>query len=380
MPKTHDENSVSLDELPSFGYQNYLKNSYSFLDIDFICDTHLENTRKQRLMSFGQISKKRFPIILLTTPLIGLMIATPIFLSTGTPIVNLPWVVLLISSFSLISWLLNIRFLKNFPRPLNAIFWKWLASTIIMVFLVSMMHTATFNLVTFNTEYVWLIRTVNITAVNTIIFIINMLIETRETKLQLENENNQLKIGQLEAQLAILKNQINPHFLFNALSSLKSLMRRDTQIAENYLMKLSDFLRISISQNKDLVSLKDELQLCGDYIALQKIRFQEGLIYETDIEQRALNAKIPFFALQSLLENALKHNSMDASHPLKIRMEAKEDKIMVSNNIQEKFSLETNSKTGLNNLNERMKIHTGEPLIITKDEQFFKVQLKLIKT
>lgn len=331
-------------------------------------------------MSFGQISKKRFPIILLTTPLIGLMIATPIFLSTGTPIVNLPWVVLLISSFSLISWLLNIRFLKNFPTPLNAIFWKWLASTIIMVFLVSMMHTATFNLVTFNTEYVWLIRTVNITAVNTIIFIINMLIETRETKLQLENENNQLKIGQLEAQLAILKNQINPHFLFNALSSLKSLMRRDTQIAENYLMKLSDFLRISISQNKDLVSLKDELQLCGDYIALQKIRFQEGLIYETDIEQRALNAKIPFFALQSLVENALKHNSMDASHPLKIRMEAKEDKIMVSNNIQEKFSLETNSKTGLNNLNERMKIHTGEPLIITKDEQFFKVQLKLIKT
>ncbi len=128
-----------------------------------------------------------------------------------------------------------------------------------------------------------------------------------------------------------------------------------------------------------MVSLKDELQLCNDYIDLQKIRFQEGLIYETDIEQSLLNDKIPFFALQSLLENALKHNSLDAAHPLKIRIEAKDEKVAVSNNIQEKFSLETNSQTGLNNLNERLKIHTGEPMIITKDKQFFKVQLKLIR-
>lgn len=330
-------------------------------------------------MTFSETTKKRLPIILLTTPLIGLMIATPIFLSTGTPIENLPWVALVISSFSLISWLLNIVFLKRFPTQLQSIFWKWLASTLAMVVLGSTLHSLTQNLINSNIKYVWLIRTVNITAVNTIIFIINILIETRETKQRLENENNQLKISQLEAQLATLKNQINPHFLFNALSSLKSLMRRNPQMAENYLMKLSDFLRVSISQNKDLVSLKDELQLCNDYIDLQKIRFQEGLIYETDIDKSSLNDKIPFFSLQSLLENALKHNSLDAAHPLKIRIEAKDEKIMVSNNIQEKFSLETNSQTGLNNLNERLKIHTGEAMIITKDAHFFKVQLKLMK-
>lgn len=330
-------------------------------------------------MTFSETTKKRLPIILLTTPLIGLMIATPIFLSTGTPIANLPWVALLISSFSLISWLLNITFLKHFPTQLQSIFWKWLVSTIIMILLVSMMHSATFNLVSFNTKYVWLIRTVNITAVNTIIFIINILIETRETKQRLENENNQLKISQLEAQLAQLKNQINPHFLFNALSSLKSLMRRNPENAENYLMKLSEFLRVSINQNKDLVSLKEELQLCNDYIDLQKIRFQEGLIFETDIDQSSLNDRIPFFALQSLLENALKHNSLDATNPLKIRIEVKNANVLVSNNIQEKFSMPTNSQTGLHNLNERIKIYTGEPMIITKNEQFFEVQLKLIK-
>ena len=330
-------------------------------------------------MSFGQILKKRFPIILLTTPLIGLMIATPIFLSTGTQISYLPWIVLLISSVSLISWLLNIVFIKHFPVALNAIFWKWLASTALMVLLGATLHSFTLKLINSDIKYVWLIRTANITAVNTIIFIINILIETHETKQRLKNENNNLKISQLEAQLAQLKNQINPHFLFNALSSLKSLIRRDTQMAENYLMKLSDFLRVSIGQNKDLVSLKDELQLCNDYIDLQKIRFQEGLIYETDIEQGALNGKIPYFALQSLLENAIKHNSLDASHPLKICIEVKDDEVTVSNNIQEKFSMENNSRTGLNNLNKRLKIYTGEPMVVTKDKQFFKVQLKLIK-
>lgn len=330
-------------------------------------------------MTFSETTKKRLPIILLTTPLIGLMIATPIFLSTGTPISHLPLVAFVIGIFSTVSWLLNILFSKYFPAQIKFLFWKWLASTILLVSLVSILQPLIYNLVSFRTEYVWLIRAVNVTAINTIIFIINMLIETRETKQRLENENNQLKISQLEAQLAQLKNQINPHFLFNALSSLKSLMRRNPTTAENYLMKLSEFLRISISQNKDLVSLKDELQLCNDYIDLQKIRFQEGLIFETYIDKSSLNDKIPFFALQSLLENALKHNSLDAANPLKIRIEVKNTNVLVSNNIQEKFSMQTNSQTGLNNLNERLKIHTGEPMIITKDAQFFKVQLKLIK-
>jgi sensor histidine kinase YesM len=159
-----------------------------------------------------------------------------------------------------------------------------------------------------------------------------MLIDTRETKLQLENENNQLKISQLEAQLAQLKNQINPHFLFNALSSLKSLMKRNPEIAEGYLMKLSNFLRISINQNKDLVLLEEELQLCNDYIDLQKMRFQEGIKYSVDIDKNALRYRIPFFALQSLLENAIKHNAISAVSPLHIRVKVKDNWVEVSNN------------------------------------------------
>lgn len=317
--------------------------------------------------------------MLITSPVIGLMIAMPIFLSTGTPITNLPFVALIITSFSLVSWSLNILFTKYFPVNLNHIFWRWLASTVLLVLLVSAVQSFIKNLVTFRTEYIWLIRSVNITAVNTIIFIINMLIDTRETKLQLENENNQLKISQLEAQLAQLKNQINPHFLFNALSSLKSLMKRNPEIAEGYLMKLSNFLRISINQNKDLVLLEEELQLCNDYIDLQKMRFQEGIKYSVDIDKNALRYRIPFFALQSLLENAIKHNAISAVSPLHIRVKVKDNWVEVSNNILPQFSLQISSQTGLRNLNERFKIHTGIPIVITKDKHHFQVKLKLIK-
>jgi sensor histidine kinase YesM len=204
-------------------------------------------------MTASENIRRRLGVMFLTSPLIGLMIATPVFLLTQTSIFNLPWIALMISSLSLISWLLNI-FLLNFnPIKLNSVFFKWFLSTIFMVLLVSTLHTLTFDLVAFNIKHIWIIRAVNITAVNTIIVIINTLIDTREKKIKLENENNQLKIIQLETQLAHLTNQINPHFLFNSLSSLKSLIRRNPLMAENYLLKLSDFLRISISKSKDLV-------------------------------------------------------------------------------------------------------------------------------
>jgi LytS/YehU family sensor histidine kinase len=213
---------------------------------------------------------------------------------------------------------------------------------------------------------------------NTAIFTINMLINSFETKLHLENENNQLKINRLETELSYLKNQINPHFLFNALASLKYLIRVNPQIAESYLMKLSDFLRGSISQTNDLISLKDELLLCNDYIDLQKIRFQEGLIYETEIDPKSLNNKIPFFALQGLIENALKHNIVSLMNPLTIRIEVKGNYLTIINNNQARHTEEASSKTGLHNLNERMKIQTGQPIIIDKNQHYFKVRLTLL--
>jgi sensor histidine kinase YesM len=323
---------------------------------------------------------KRLPIILSTSLGIGLLILIPIVLTTDSIFNSYLFVLLKLFSHGLISWTLNIIFSVYFIQSLKSHLWKWLASTSCLILYVSSLFLISDFFFIIRTPNFWYVRVLNVTSINTIIFTINMWLNTFDTKLQLEDENNQLKINGLQAELASLKNQINPHFLFNALSSLKSLMRVNPQMAESYLIKLSEFLRVSIDQTKDLVSLKDELFLCNDYIDLQKMRFQDGLIYETVIDSHALQNRIPFFALQSLIENSLKHNIVSVMNPLTIRVEVKGNHLTIINNIQALLTEDGSSKTGLHNLNERMKIQTGQPIVIDNNQHYFKVQLTLLKS
>jgi len=329
-------------------------------------------------MTIKNIIRKRLTIILVTSHIFGLMIIMPIFVNTNLSTGNFLVILLMNISFTIISWLLNITFYVLFIQRLKSFWWKWLASTLCIILLMSLLHPITKNLFTISIKNVWLFRALGLFFMNSIIFVTNTLIGTVETRTRLQEENNQLKINRLQTELSYLKNQINPHFLFNALASLKSLIRINPQIAESYLMKLSEFLRASISQTDDLISLQDELQLCNEYIDLQKIRFQEGLIYETDIDPNSLHNKIPFFALQSLIENALKHNIVSLMNPLTIRVEVKGNHLTIINNIQALLTEVASSNTGLHNLNERMKIQSGQPIIIEKNQHYFKVQLTLI--
>jgi sensor histidine kinase YesM len=331
-------------------------------------------------MTIKNIILKRSPIILITSIGIGLLILTPVVLSTNTTFNRYFSVFLLFFLLGLIGWITNIVFTVFFIQSLKSYLWKWLASTIFLILCTYLSHLIFKNLFIIKTPNFGYFRVLGVICFNTAVFTINMLINSFESKLQLEDENNQLKINRLQAELSNLKNQINPHFLFNALASLKSLMRVNPQIAESYLMKLSEFLRASISQTTDSISLQDELLLCKDYIDLQKIRFQEGLIYETEIDPNSLHYKIPFFALQSLIENSLKHNIVSLMNPLTIRVEVTGDQLTIVNNIQALLTEVASSNTGLHNLNERMKIQSGQPIIIDKNQHYFKVQLTLILT
>ncbi len=308
----------------------------------------------------------------------GLLTLIPVIINTDTTIIRYFYVFLIFFLLGLISWISNIVFSVFFIQSLKSQLWKWLASTIVLNLCMYSSHLIFNNLFIIKTPSFWYFRVLGVISFNTAIFTINMLINSFETKLQLENENNQLKINRLETELSYLKNQINPHFLFNALASLKYLIRVNPQIAESYLMKLSEFLRGSISQTDDLILLQDEFLLCDDYIDLQKIRFQDGLIYETEIDPNSLHNRIPFFALQSLIENALKHNIVSLTNPLTIRVEVKGNQLTIINNVQDRLTEVVSSNTGLQNLNERMKILTGQPIIIDKNQHYFKVQLALL--
>lgn len=157
--------------------------------------------------------------------------------------------------------------------------------------------------------------------INTLILILSKSIILQFQKESAELEVKQLKVNNLEAQKMILLQQLQPHFLFNALSTLKSLISENPRNAEDYTVRLSDFLRYSVqAKNNEVVSLSDELTFTKNYIELQKVRFEESFKCRIEISEQYLNQKIPVYALQTLVENALKHNAFSDKKPLFIEV------------------------------------------------------------
>ena len=217
-------------------------------------------------------------------------------------------------------------------------------------------------------------------SLNTIVLLIQDLILLREKKTRIELENAELKIKNVEATNQHLKQQIHPHFLFNSLNTLKTLIKKNPDRAEDYLVMLSDFLRASISTDTpNIVKLKDEIKLCLDYLEMQKIRFGEALQYNINIPQEIQNSGfVPVFSLLPLLENTIKHNILTNELPLHIKVEYENEMIITTNNIQPKLTTEATTGLGLANLAERYKILSGDEIIINKNENEFFVSIKIL--
>jgi len=225
----------------------------------------------------------------------------------------------------------------------------------------------------------YLIMVFMVISINTIVLIIQGLVLLLEKKNIIESENTQLKIKNIEATNQQLKQQLHPHFLFNSLSTLKTLIRKQPENAENYLVKLSDFLRASVSmENNNIIKLTNELKLCEDYLDMQKMRFCNALQYEETIPAINKTGFVPIFSLQLLLENAIKHNTLTDESPLFIRITYNDNHIIISNNVSKKYSTETSTGMGLANLSERYRIISGDEIIIHSDEQIFSVSIKIL--
>jgi LytS/YehU family sensor histidine kinase len=213
-------------------------------------------------------------------------------------------------------------------------------------------------------------------SINLIVFIIFDLVVSNETAMVLNKENAELKFSNLEAEYKLLKDQINPHFLFNALNTSKSLIKTKPIAAEQYIVNLSDFIRLMINNQQKSASLKEEIDMLENYITLQKIRFEDAIKVSIDINEKNLGYKLPFFTLVSLFENAIKHNVLTNEMPLNIELYDENEWIVVSNNIQPKFVMAT-SRTGLININKRSKILTEQDIEVENDSNHFTVKVKL---
>ena len=185
--------------------------------------------------------------------------------------------------------------------------------------------------------------------------------------------------GSASAKFDALKNQLDPHFLFNSLNVLTSLIEEDPGQAQKFTTSLSKVYRYVLEQkSKNLISVDEELQFAKTYVRLLKMRFEDSIIFE--IPDKALNpeAKIVPLSLQLLLENAVKHNVVTSYKPLHIKIFEEGDFLYVTNNLQEKQVVKKSSGVGLQNIRQRYAILTKEEMQIFKNDKEFKVRLPML--
>ncbi len=185
--------------------------------------------------------------------------------------------------------------------------------------------------------------------------------------------------GTASAKFDALKNQLDPHFLFNSLNVLTSLIDEDPMQAQKFTTSLSKVYRYVLEQkNKDLVSVEEELQFAKTYVKLLKMRFEDSIIL--DIMENATNpeAKIVPLSLQLLLENAVKHNIVTSSKPLHIKIYEEGGFLKVTNNLQEKQVVKKSSGVGLQNIKQRYELLSDREMEVFKTADQFTVQIPML--
>ena len=176
-----------------------------------------------------------------------------------------------------------------------------------------------------------------------------------------------------------LKNQLDPHFLFNSLNVLTSLIEEDTHQAQKFTTSLSKVYRYVLEQkNKDLVTVDEELDFARTYVRLLKMRFEDSIVFDIPEKASHPDLKIVPLSLQLLLENAVKHNVVTASRPLRIKVFEDKGMLTVSNNLQAKEVVKKSSGVGLQNIKQRYSILTDRSMQIVKTDKDFSVHLPML--
>jgi hypothetical protein len=283
-------------------------------------------------------------------------------------------------------FLLNYRFFKPFDAHYSLKF-RNIAISTALTFLVAFIFAQLFILVkhTFETQSFEhrhnediFFRNFFCAAIVMICISIMRLIFQKQT-IKLENEK--LRSESLQSQFESLKNQVSPHFLFNSLTALKVLVEDSPSLAKQYISHLSQVLRYTLQSNqKQLVTLGEELEFTESYFFLLKMRYDSNLTIKTEIDEHLKDYLLPPLTIQTLVENAVKHNEISKEFPLTISILSTTDKyIVVANKIQEKLTQEDGTGIGLTNLSKLFLLLGENDIQIYRRNNEFKVEVPLIK-
>ena len=242
--------------------------------------------------------------------------------------------------------------------------------SILLLYLISSFFSESMNFETIQELY--LIK------LSILLFILTLIIEIiyfalysyySYTTFQIETVRQERK--QIELQLKALKSQLSPHFLFNSLNTISSLVFKDKEKAEGFIRKLAEMYQYTLqSYQQKLITLKEELDFVDSYQYLLKTRFGDKFQCEVEVDSELYATKIPPLTLQMLIENAVKHNVLEEENPLKIQVSIDSKYIVVRNNITRKPKKVSSFQIGLKNINARYLLLHEEGIIVTNGENF----------
>ena len=283
--------------------------------------------------------------------------------------------------FSIFIWYYNIYSLPKFTtqRTNKSLFNGKLLLSVVMGIMVMVIlviaHQELFQVSKMDAPIMFELRGI---LINLIVYMfLHLLFQNYQTQ-QIAVELERTQAVNLGAQYELLKQQVNPHFLFNSLNTLKSMVDIQDPQSSDFILKLSDFYRFTLESRKmDLISLREELQILDSYVYLLKARFEDGFVTLNEIDPKQYDSAIPPFTLQLLIENCIKHNVVSLDKPLKIKLYTEGDFLVIENQIQLKRGA-LSTGVGLDNINQRFMHLIHKEIEIDKTETTFKVKIPMI--
>lgn len=225
---------------------------------------------------------------------------------------------------------------------------------------------------TFGSYFQTIITTIIISLIIHVIYLYKTYQETRL-------KEQKVIAGTANARFESLKNQIDPHFLFNSLNVLSSLIEENPDNAQKFTASLSKIYRYVLEQkDKELVSLEEELSFAKTYMNLLKMRFENSISYDVESNVKIEDAKVVPLSLQLLLENTIKHNIVSEKKPLSIRIYIEKNYLVVENNLQKKEVLSDRQGVGLQNIVNRYGLISERKVLIEQTSEFFKVKIPIL--
>lgn len=217
--------------------------------------------------------------------------------------------------------------------------------------------------------------------IGTTVIVFNMMYHGGKQKQILEQQLAALNQEITQSKYDSLKSQISPHFLFNSLNTLTSLMYQDRDLASDFVSRLASCYRYILdNRDQDLISLDKELAFLDSFVFMMGVRHESSLEIKTDIRVDPRQLMVPTLSLQMLVENALKHNTYSPEKKLEILVYTKGSQyLVVRNNLQIRKQEQASTQVGLQNIKNRYKFYTRQEVVVDARDGYFSVELPLLK-